>query len=88
MANGQIRDDMWWLFLFFLSRVSHFVFFFASIGMSVWIASGVFLSTGNRFYGVMATIWSLLVSKTALGLLDFYWNAVLEEDVKHTSIGK
>lgn len=85
---GKQSDDLWWMFLFVLSRITYFAWIVISVGVTVGLAAAMYNATEREWVGIIVAIWCFVLSWVGAGFVEFSWNKVLIEDAKHTSAGE
>jgi hypothetical protein len=88
MDKGRLWDDLWWVFLHILSRVSVAVWIVVSVIVSFAFCSLIYSETQNIWIVPVFAIWFLVLSRIGLEWVRFYWNKILVEEHKLTSPGE
>lgn len=87
MDKGRPWDDLWWVFLHILSKVSVAVWIVFSAITTFAVSAVVYYETQTFILFPIVAFWFFIMSRIGLEWTRFYWNKILETEHKLTSTG-
>jgi len=87
MDKGRPWDDLWWMFLYLLSKVAVVIWIVFSAVSIFALTSMVYWMTQRVILVPIIALWLLIMSRIGLEWVRFFWNKILVEEHKLTSVG-
>lgn len=87
MDKGRPWDDLWWMFLYVLSKLAVVIWIVFSAVSIFALTSMVYWMTQRVILVPIIALWLFIMSRIGLEWVHFYWNKILVEEHKLTSVG-